>query len=64
MWQNAPLCSDLTNTFSSSGAWLEAVVALTAVASHRVDTAPVLTDARLGAALIQVFQFSEQRITR
>lgn len=63
MRQNVLQNSDLTNTFSSSGAWLKTVVALTAVASHHVDTAPVLTDARLGAALIQIFQCTEQRIT-
>lgn len=45
----------LTNTFSFSGAWLETVIALAAVASHCVDTTPVLTDARLGTALVQVF---------
>lgn len=54
--------SDLTNTFGASGARLKAVVALAAVTSHRVDTAPVLTDARLGATLVQVCQYTEQRI--
>lgn len=54
-WQHVPPAVDLTDTFGSSGAWLEPVVALAAVASHRVDAAPVLADARLGAALIQVF---------
>lgn len=51
---------DLTNTLGSSGARLEAVVALTAVASHCVDTAPVLADAWLGAALVQICQCTEQ----
>lgn len=52
---------DLTNTFCSSGARLETVIALAAVAPHSVDAAPVLTDARLGAALVQVCQCTEQR---
>jgi len=51
----------LTDTFRSSGARLEAVVALAAVASHGVDTASVLADARLGTALVQVCQRTEQK---
>lgn len=54
--------SALTDTFGSSGARFETVVALAAVASHRVDTAPVLADARLGTALVQVCQRTEQRM--
>lgn len=53
---------DLTNTFRSSGACLKTIVALAAVASHSVDTAPVLTDARLGTAFIQVFQCRKEGI--
>lgn len=45
----------LTNAFSFSGAWLKTVIALAAVASYCVDTTPVLTDAGLGAALVQVY---------
>lgn len=48
--------SYLTDTLGSSGARLETVVALAAVASNCVDAAPVLADARLGAALVQVYQ--------
>ena len=55
--------NDLTDTISSSGAWLKAVVALAAVASHRVDAAAVLADARLGTALVQVCQWEEQRMS-
>lgn len=47
--------ADLTNALGSSGTRLEPVIALAAVAPHRVDAAPVLADARLGAAFIQVF---------
>lgn len=54
--------SDLTDTFSSSGARLKAIITIAAVASLRVDTAAVLTDARLGTALVQVCQYAEQRI--
>lgn len=54
--------SDLTNTFGSSGARLKTIVALTAVASHCVDTTPVLTDARFGTALVQVCQYTEQKM--
>lgn len=61
-WQHVPLAVDLTDTFGSSGAWLKPVVALAAVASHRVDAAPVLADARLGAALIQVFPVQGKEI--
>lgn len=46
--------SVLTDAFGSGGAGLEAVVALAAVAAHRVDAAAVLADARLGAALVQI----------
>lgn len=54
------LCGDiLTDTVRSSGAGLEALVAHTAVAAHCVLTAPVLTDARLRATLIQVCQGEE-----
>lgn len=42
------------DTVRSGGAGLEALVAHTAVAAHCVLTAPVLTDARLRATLIQV----------
>ena len=55
---------DLTDTLSSSGARLEAVVAVAAVTSHRVDAAPVLADARLGTALVQVCQDGEQKDER
>lgn len=55
---------DLTNTFSFSGAWLETVIALAAVASYCVDTTPVLTDARLGAALVQVFRAKDEGMKR
>lgn len=51
----------LTNTFSSSGARLKAVVALAAVTSHRVDTAPVLTDSRLGTTLVEVCQYTKEQ---
>lgn len=44
----------VTNAFGCGGARLEPVVALAAVAPHRVDAAPVLTDARFGAAFVQV----------
>lgn len=44
----------LTDALGPGGAGLEAVVALAAVAPHRVDAAPVLADARLGAAFVQV----------
>lgn len=54
--------SDLTNTLSFSRARLKAIITLAAVASLRVDTATVLTDARLGTALVQVCQYTEQRI--
>lgn len=47
--------ADLTNALGSSGTRLEPVIALAPVAPHRVDAAPVLADARLGAAFIQVF---------
>ena len=53
--------SELTNTFGASGTRLKAVIALTAVTSHCIDTAPVLTDARLGATLVQVCQYTEQK---
>lgn len=53
--------SDLTDTFGSSGARLKAVIALAAVTSHRVDTAPVLTDARLGTTLIQVCRYTKEQ---
>lgn len=56
------LKQDLTDTFCSSGARIETVIALAAVASHCVDTAAVLTDARLGTALVQVCQCIEQRM--
>lgn len=59
--QRAQFFICLTNTFSSSGAGLKPVIALAAVASHSVDAAPVLTDARLGAALIQICQCTEQK---
>ena len=48
--------SSLTDALGGCGARLEALVALAAVAAHRVDAAPVLTDARLGATFIQVCQ--------
>lgn len=54
-------CGDLTDTLGSSGARLKAVVALAAVASHCVDTAAVLADAGLGAALVQVCGGTEKR---
>lgn len=47
--------NDLTDTFSSSGACLKAVVTLAAVTSHRVDTAAVFADAGLGPTLVQVW---------
>lgn len=46
----------LTDTFGSGGARLEAVVALAAVAAHRVDAAAVLADAGFGAALVQIWR--------
>lgn len=46
--------ADLTDALGSGGARLEAVVALAAVAPHRVDAAAVLADARLGAAFVEV----------
>lgn len=52
-------CSGLTDTLGPSGARLKAVVALAAVASHYVDTAAVLADAGLGAALVQVCRDTE-----
>lgn len=53
--------SCLTNTFSSSGARLKPIVTLAAVASHCINTAAILTDARLAAALVQVCQRQRMR---
>lgn len=53
---------DLTNTFSSSGARLKAVIALAPVASLSVDTSSVLADTRFGTTLVQVCQYTEQQI--
>ena len=54
--------SCLTNTFSSSGARLKPIITLAAVASHCINTAAILTDARLAAALVQVCRSTEQRM--
>lgn len=53
-----------TNAFGCGGAWLEPVVALAAVAPDRVDAAPVLTDARFGAAFVQVCRNRMKRLKR
>lgn len=55
-----PTNADLTDALGSGGAGLEAVVALAAVAPHRVDAAAVLADAGLGAALVQVCRGGER----
>lgn len=44
----------IINALSACGAGLESFAALAAVAAHRVHTAAVLADARLGSALVQV----------
>lgn len=44
----------VVNALGSSGAGLKAVVALTPVTSHSVDTSAVLTNARFGPALVQI----------
>lgn len=57
----APSWQVLTNALSACGAGLESFAALAAVAAHRVHTAAVLADARLGSALVQVCQGDMQR---
>lgn len=52
---HAVLSADLTDALGAGGTGLEAVVALAAVAAHRVDAAAILADARLGPAFIQVW---------
>lgn len=54
--------ADLTDALGPGGAGLEAVVALAAVAPHRVDAAAVLADARLGAALVQVCRGEREEV--
>lgn len=44
----------VVDTLCPSGAGLEAVVALTPVTSHSVDTSAILTDARFAATLVQI----------
>lgn len=51
----------LTDALCARGAWLETLVTFAAVAAHRVDTAAVLADPRLAAALVKVCQGNMQR---